>query len=221
MADISNVINVSLIPEGQLAARDNMNVVAIMTSELVAGVLDTANRFQLYSNAADVASDLGSNSQANDFAQVFFSQAPNPINAGGILVVGFYRAAEENTVASAAVLTGAQITEATVVSQLQAVTDGTLDIDIDGATENLTTMDFQAVLDLDDIAEVIDDELSGGVASVDDQKIIITSSTTGATSLITVVTDPGTGTFIGNIVALAAGTGAFATQGADTAAIAL
>ena len=33
MADIANVINVALIPEGLLAARDNMNVVSIMTSQ--------------------------------------------------------------------------------------------------------------------------------------------------------------------------------------------
>ena len=219
MADISNVINVALIPEGELAARDNMNVVAIMTSEI--GFLSTAKRFALYSNAADVAADFGSNSQANDFAQVFFSQTPNPVNAGGLLVMGFYRAAEESVAASAAVLTGAQVSEATIIPQLQAISDGTMDIDVDGVTENLAALDFRTVTNLADVVELIDDALTGAVATTEDQKIIITSSTTGVTSLIDFVADPGSGTFVGNILALTDGSGATTVQGADASVIAL
>ena len=54
MANINNVINVALLPEGLLAARDNMNVVAIMTSQQD-GPLSSANRYELYSDAASVA----------------------------------------------------------------------------------------------------------------------------------------------------------------------
>ena len=213
MADISNVINVALIPEGQLAARDNMNVVAILTSEI--GFLSTTKRYALYSNAADVAADFGSDSAANDFAQVFFSQTPNPVNAGGVLVIGFYRAAEESVAATAAVLEGIQLTEATIISQLQEVSDGSFDIDIDGATENITALDFRVATDLDDIVDILNDELTGGTASEDDQKIIITSDTTGVTSLIDFPAVAAGGTFVGNILGLADGTGATTTQGAD------
>ena len=219
MADISNVINVALIPEGELAARDNMNVVAIMTSEI--GFLSTAKRFALYSNAADVAADFGSNSQANDFAQVFFSQTPNPVNAGGLLVMGFYRAAEEVVAASAAVLTGAQVSEATIVPQLQEISDGAMDVDVDGATKSLASLDFRVVTDLDDIVTILNDALTGGTVSTSDQKIIITSDTTGVLSLIDFAADPGSGTFVGNILALADGTGAATVQGADSSVIAL
>lgn len=222
MADISNVVNVSLIPEGQLAADVNMNVAAIMTSELVAGVIDTANRFQLYSNAADVAADLGSDSQANAFAEVFFSQAPNPINAGGILVVGFYRAAQENVAASAAVLTGGQLSEAVVIPQLQEISDGSFDIDVDGGTESVAALDLRVVTTLDDVIDLLNTALLGAATvTLVDQKIIITSDTTGVLSLMDFAEAAAGGTFLGELLNIADGTGAATVQGAAASVLAL
>ncbi len=220
MVDIKNVVTVTLLESGQLALADNPNVVVIMTSEQD-GPLSSADRYRIYSNAASVAADFGTQSKANDFAQAFFATQPNATNAGGFLVMGYWRGTEETTDATAAKLEGAQVSEATVVDALQTVSDGTFDIDIDGATENITALDFQTATTLEDIAGVIDAALAGGTASVDDQNIVITSSTTGATSEITFATDPGTGTFVGNTLAIAEGTGATTTQGAasDTLAV--
>ena len=96
---------------------------------------------------------------------------------------------------------------------MQAISDGSFDIDIDGSTENITGLDLRVVTDLDEVAAAIDAKLSGGdCAANSDDQLVITSKTTGATSLITVVTDPGTGTYVGTILALAAGTGAGAGQ---------
>lgn len=212
MPGIENVINVSLIPEGQLAARDNMNVCAIMTSET--GFLSTANRYALYYDALSVATDFGSDSYASDYAQTFFSQQPNPVNAGGVLVMGFWRAADETVAATAAVLEGIQLSEATVIPLLQAISDGSFDIDIDGVTENITGLDFRTVTTLAEVVTALNVELTGGTASEDDQKIIITSDTTGATSLITFPVAGAAGTFVGNLLGIAEGTGATTTQGA-------
>jgi len=41
--NINNVINVALLPAGLLAARDNMNVCAVLTSNKT-GPIDSANR---------------------------------------------------------------------------------------------------------------------------------------------------------------------------------
>lgn len=221
-ANISNVISVALLPEGLLAARDNMNVVAIMTSQQD-GPLSSANRYELYSDLASVATDFGTNSEMYAFATAFFGTTPNPTNAGGVLVAGYWRGADENVAATAAVLTGAQLTEATVIGQLQAITDGALDIDVDGGTVNVTGLDFRSVTSLDDVATLLDSEVSGitgaTVSVSDSNQIVVTSDTTGATSLITLVTDPGTGTFVGALLGLSAGTGAVATQGAAAAVL--
>jgi len=215
---IKNVISVTLLQGGSLAMADNPNVVAMITSEQQ-GPISSASRYRIYSEAASVATDFGTASQAYDFALSFFATQPNATNAGGFLVIGFWRGADEDVAATAASLNGAQLSEATVVSALQQVADGAFDVDIDGVTENLTALDFQATTTLDEIAVVIDTALTGGTAAVVDQRIVITSSTTGATSLITFATDPGTGTFIGQTLALTSGSGGFLTQGAALATL--
>ena len=222
MANISNVISVTLLPEGLLAARDNMNVVAIMTSQQT-GPLSTANRYEIYSDLASVATDFGTDSDMYAYAVAFFGTTPNPTNAGGLLVAGYWRGASETVAATAAVLTGAQLVETTVIDQLQAISDGALDIDVDGTTVNVTAMDLRSVTSLADVATLLDSEVSGitgaTVTVSTDDRIIVTSDTTGATSLITVASDPGTGTYIGTLLGLSTGTGAVATQGAASAVL--
>jgi len=215
-ANISNVINVSLSADGEIADRDQMNVVAIMTSQQD-GTISTANRYERYIDAASVASDFGSDSAMSLYAASFFATQPNSINAGGALVAGYWRGAEETVAATSAILTGAQISEATLVSQLQEISDGSMSIDIDGATEALTAIDFREVTEMSDIVTVIDDKLSGGTASYNSSNLtfLITSDTTGVASLITVASTGATGTFVGTLLGLASGTGAVATQGAD------
>jgi len=217
---IKNVVTVTLLEGGQLALVDNPNVVSILTSQQD-GPLSSASRYRIYSDSASVAADFGTASQVYDYSLSFFGTQPNATNAGGFLVIGYWRGAEETTVASAASLTGAQVSEATAVSQLQAISDGTLDIDIDGVTENLTALDFSTSTTLEGIAGVIDAALTGGSAAVDDQNIVITSLTTGAASAITFATDPGTGTFIGNILSIASGSGGYLTQGAASEVLAV
>ena len=116
--------------------------------------------------------------------------------------------------ATSASLNGAQLSEATVVGALQQVDDGTLTVSIDGSSQALTGLDFQSVTSLAGIASVIDAELTGAIAGISDQRVVIVSTTTGASSTITFASDPGTGTFIGQTLALTTGSGGFLTQGA-------
>lgn len=222
MANISNVINVTLLPEGLLAARDNMNVVSILTSQQT-GPLSSANRYELYSDVASVGEAFGTDSEMYSFATAFFGTTPNPVNAGGVLVAGYWRGASENVAATAAVLTGAQLVEVSVVDQLQAISDGSLDIDVDGTTVSVTALDLRSVTTLADVAVLLDNEVTGitgaTVTVSDDDRIIVTSDTAGVLSLMDVAVDPGTGTFIGTILGMATGTGAVATQGADAAVL--
>jgi len=211
-ANISNVVQVQLLREPLLARRANVNTVAVFTSEL--GILTSANRTEVYTDLASVATDFGTNSEFYDFASVFFQQTPNPVSAGGHLVAAYWRAASENVDATSATLTGVQLVEDTVVSQLQQVSDGTLDITVDAGVENLTGLDFTTSLTLEDIATVLDDALTDAGAEVSNLSIKITSDTTGVTSLLSFTSDPGTGTYVGNILKLNDGSGAVLLQGA-------
>jgi hypothetical protein len=221
MGDISNVINVALLAEGAPVARDNMNVVAVLTSQQ-SGPLSTANRYELYSDSVSIATDFGTDSDMYAHALSFFGTTPNPTNAGGVLVAGYWRGATETVAASAAVLTGAQLAEVTVVDAAQGISDGAFDIDVDGTTVNVTAMDLRTVTSLADIVTLLDDETDGitgaTVTLSADDRIIVTSDTTGILSLLTVATDPGSGTFIGTLLGVAAGTGATLVQGAAAGA---
>ena len=214
MANISNVISVALLPEGLLAARDNMNVVALMTSQQ-SGPLSSANRYELYRDIQSVADAFGTSSKAYDFATSFFGTTPNPTNAGGVLVMGYWRGAEESVDATAGVLTGGELSEATVVSQAQGIQDGSLDIDVDGTTVSVSALDLRTVTELQDIVDELNTGITGATVTLSDSnEIIVTSDTTGATSTMGYAVDPGTGTFIGEILALAEGSGATLVQGA-------
>lgn len=222
MAKIDNVINVSLLATGAPVARDNMNVVAVITSQQT-GPLSSANRFVLYRTAAAVATDFGTNSPMYAHAIALFGTSPNPLGAGGVLVAGYWRGATEATAAAAAVVTGAQLNEVTVVDAAQAISDGSLDIDVDGTTVSVAAMDLRTTTSLADIVTLLDGEISGitgARVTLSNNRILVTSNTTGATSLITLASDPGTGTFIGTLLGLAAGTGAIATQGVASGSLA-
>ena len=214
MANLSNVINVALLPEGRSVARDNMNVTCIVTSDV--GFLSTAKRYSLYSDAASVAEDFGTSSNAYQYALVYFAQKPNPVNAGGVLVMGHWRAEEEVVAAKAGVLTGEQVSEAVLIPQIRSIPDGSFDIDIDGTVQNITGVDFRTIVSTSDIVTLLNAEITGATVSLDDQRIIITSDTTGASSEANLLTAGASGTFVGEILKLAGGTGAVSVAGADS-----
>ena len=105
---INNVVTVTLLQGGALALADNPNVVTMLTSEQQ-GPLSSASRYRIYSDSGSVATDFGTASKAYDFALSFFGTSPNATNAGGFLVIGYWRGAEETLMATSASLNGAQL----------------------------------------------------------------------------------------------------------------
>lgn len=216
-ASLNNVVTATLLPEGTSLARDNMNVVAVMTSQL--GAVSTANRYEAYSQIDDVATAFGTSSDVYQHATAFFGTTPNAVNAGGLFLVGFWRADDEDVAATAGVLQGAQVSEATLIGQLQEISDGSFNITVDGGTEQeITGVDFRTALDADDVVTLLNAEISDATVTFENLAFVITSDTTGVSSEVTLLTDGGAGTFVGELLALSAGTGATATDGvaADT-----
>lgn len=214
MPSISTVVDVTLLTEQAAAAPDNPNVVAIMTSQQD-GPLSTANRAQVYYDLASVASDFGTASAAYQHASTLFGSTPNPVSAGGALVMAYWRGASETVAATAGYLTGAQLTEVTVVSAAQAISDGTFDVNVDAGTVNVTGLDLRTATSLADIATLVEAKVTGTTVAVsDDNRLVITSDTTGAASLVSLATDPGSGTYVGDLLGLSGGSGAVATAGA-------
>lgn len=216
-ASITNVINVALIPESQLASADNMNLIAVLTSET--GVITSAERFRSYRDAASVEADFGTASLTTQYAQTVFGTKPNAINFGGSLIIGLHRAVAENVPATAAKLVSTQFVEETLLSQLRTITDGSFNITVDAAVVVGSGLDFSGVTTLDGVAAILDTAISGATVSHNNGYLTITSSTTGATSLLTFMTPGASGTFIGGLLTLSEGTGGTRTQGAAAAVL--
>lgn len=208
---LNNVVTATLLPEGQSLARDNMNVVAIMTAQQ--GKVNTFNRYEAYTQIDDVATDFGTSSDVYQHATAFFGTQPNAVNAGGLFIVGYWRGAEEPVVATAGFLRGAQINSIDVISQLQQISDGSFDIDIDGTTQSLSSLDFRTVTTIDDIITELQAQITGATVEYINLAFVITSDTTGATSTVNFVVAGASGTFVGNVLNLAQGTGAIEVDG--------
>lgn len=218
-ASLSNVINVALLPQGTSLARDNMNVVAVMTSQQ--GKLNTFNRYEAYSQIDSVATDFGTNSEVYQHATAFFGTQPNAVNAGGLFIVGYWRGLEEVVNETSGFLRGGQIQQSESISQLQNISDGSFDIDIDGVTQNITGLDFRTSVTIDDIISVIEAQITGATVDFINQAIVITSDTLGATSTVSFVTAGASGTFIGDILNLSSGSGAIEVDGVSAGTIPL
>ena len=134
MASITNVIRISVQDEGSAVLADNMNVVGIITGNQ--GVLSSAERYRAYRTAAGVANDFGSSSVESAFANTFFSTSPNPVSSSGLLIIGYWRASDEDVAASAATLVSEQTTDSVLIPVLNGITDGSFTITVDDLTDN-------------------------------------------------------------------------------------
>lgn len=215
---MNNVINVSFLPQGMLAARDNMNVCAVLTSQQT-GSVNSANRYALYKDIGSVEADFGTSSAVYAHAAAFFGTQPNAVNAGGTFVVGYWRGTPETVPASSAALKGGQLSQATVVGQVQAIADGSMDITLDGTTVTVAALDMRTVTSLADVVTLLNNAIVGAAVTLSpNNEIIITSATTGALSLISAASASAAGTFIGTILGIYAGA-ATITQGAALATL--
>lgn len=218
MANISNVITVSLTEAGSTADRDQMNVVGLITQQQD-GTVSSANRYELYADLASVGTDFGTSSAVYEYASAFFGTSPNPINATGALAVCYWRGAEETVAATSAVLTSGDLDTTEVISNLQAITDGNMIVTADGVAKTLAAMDFSLSTTLTEVVAVINVQLlaqsSASVATVSGDTIVLTSTTTGASSTLTYVTDSASGTYVGDILSLSSGSGASFVDGED------
>jgi len=223
MANISNVISVSLLEAGATADRDNMNLTAIMTDQQDA-VLSSANRYELYTDLSSVATDFGTSSEMYSHAKIFFATSPNPSNASGGLVAGYWRSASETVLASAGILTGAELSVATTIGQLQEISDGSFIVTVDGSELSITALDFRDSTDLSDVIAEINGNASftGVTASVSDSnEIIFTSATTGDASTMTYISAHASGTFVGDVLSLVTGSATSLVQGLDASSLSL
>lgn len=85
--DLANVISVNVQSVPANLNTVNINTVALFTRETPTSGWGGSDTYKLYTNASDVASDFGSNSNAYKISTAFFAQNPNPLATRGYLCI--------------------------------------------------------------------------------------------------------------------------------------
>lgn len=199
MISIKNVVNVSLSSVSASLSEYNVGNLMIITGETPT-VLNPSD-IMIYADSASVASDFGAGSEVSKQANIVFAQSPSILASGGRLLVG--RPKKVSATSGFEALTGDIDLDA-----LKLISDGCLDISVDGDTPvQLENLDFSSAESLDDVYSILSTAIgvnvSGCTTSIEEGILIIKSSSTGASSSIVLSAGTGTGTDISTALDIA------------------
>jgi hypothetical protein len=125
---VSDVVNVQINMSPLATPLRNFGALCIAGPS---PVIDVSERLRQYATLDGVATDFGSTSPEFLAADLFFSQSPQP----AILYVGRFAQTGSSAILHGGILTPPQ--QATLLNQLKLVTNGTMQITIDGIVHTL------------------------------------------------------------------------------------
>lgn len=208
--DVSGVVRVSVTLQPIAAQERNFGTGIIVGSS---NVIDVTERKRLYTSAEAIATDFGVNSPEAKAATLYFSQEPQP----EIVYVGRWAQA-----ATAGLLRGATLSPSQrALGNFTAVTNGSMKISVDGTERTLTGLNFSAALNLNGVAQIVQDALSavstGATVKWDSVlgRFTVESGTTGTSSSVSYATSHTTGTDVSSLLHLTAADASAPVVGVD------
>jgi hypothetical protein len=177
---ISDVVSVAVSLTPTAAAQRNFGSLMIVGDS---GVIDTTTRYRLYTSLTAVASDFSNTAPEYLAAAIAFGQNPQ---LSQLYIGAWARTATKGTLIGAT-LSAAQQS----VSNFNSISNGGIDLVINGTTYNLTGLNFTAVTSMTAVAAVLQAALTA-VATVVWNPIYnyfqITSLITGVSSTVAFAT---------------------------------
>lgn len=158
--------------------------------------------------AASVGNYFGAESPEADFANQYFSGVNNQQRAVSRLFIA--RRINED---ASAWIKSAPITAQ--LSELTAVTAGSLTISVNGTEKEVVNLDFSGAKSFSDVATELATAIGAvsGAYNSDQNAIILTTTETGDTASISFATSASTGTDVSALLGLTSGAGAVLSQG--------
>lgn len=144
---VSNIVNVTITNTPSGLTEKNVNSLALFTTESPTVLGD----FGVYISAAQAAADYGTSSVTAQMANAIFAQTPNLRSGDGRLVIIPLQASVGATSGDS---TTADISAN--LADILDVTDGDLEVTVDGVAYELTGLDFTNATDFAGVATVID-----------------------------------------------------------------
>lgn len=153
---VNNIINVTITNTPSGLAERNVNSLALFTTESPSGV----DPYQTFISAAQVAAEYGTSSTTAAMANAIFSQSPNIRTGDGRLVVVPLLASVSATSGDfeTADISGN-------LADILLVSDGDLEVTVDGTAIDLTGLDFTNAADMDDVATVLNNALANVIVT--------------------------------------------------------
>ena len=140
--DISNIISVTLSATPITMKQANLSTIALFTVEDGVPTADGkgVEPYTIYRNSTSVAGDYGTDSEVYKQAVKIFAQTPNILTANGYLVV-----IPLKPDVSIEATAGYVLQQGYNLQNFRAVTDGSIDIEIDGnGAKSLTGLNFSS-----------------------------------------------------------------------------
>jgi Protein of unknown function (DUF3383) len=193
-----------LVSFGAVVSQQGVQAPSLSTMLLLgtSAVIDTVERIRFYSTLAEVGEDFSNTTPEYLAASLWFGQSPQPTELG----IGRWVNAN-----SAGQLVGGPLTAVNQeIATWNAITAGSLKVQVDaGAATNVTGLNFAAAANLNAVATIIQtgiQALAGVYADVTCvwnavyENFVITSGTTGTSSIVDFLVAAGTGTDITGIM---------------------
>ena len=170
MLSVSRLINVQAqISKAGAQGRLFNQALAIGDSNVISGL----QRVRNYSSLTEVAADFGLSAPEYLAASIYFQQSPTPTS---------FACGRWVRTATAAILEGAILSASqSAIGLFNQITNGGIDVVVDGTAKNLTALNFSAQSNLNGVAALITTAFSGAATCTwNGFQFVITSSTTGA-----------------------------------------
>lgn len=194
-------VSINLTPKGAQAQNQ--------TQALLLGpsaIIDVVTRMRSYQSLTGVGADFPSNSPEYLAAALWFEQVPQPTS----LNIGRWA-----KTAAAGQLVGG-VLGPSVLASLEAIAAGGFTVTVDGgAAQHLNTLNFTGISNLNGAATIINAVLAGATCAYDasNNRFVFTSATTGAASVVTVLSAPTAGTDASAILGGTVASGAYQANG--------
>lgn len=202
---VSDVVGVDVTLSPVAAALRNFGSLLVLGST---DVIDTSERLRQYSDLTGVGADFGIGDPEYQAAELFFGQSPRP----GLLYIGRWAQTATSGVLHGGVLSTAE----QAIGNFDTVSNGSLDMDIDGAAQTLSGIDLTSVTDLNGVAAAVQTAFAGAAKmtwNATYQRFTVESASTGTTSSVGYSTAAGTGTDLGPLMGLVQGTASTPVDG--------
>jgi len=201
---VNDVVNVQIQMAPIAAQQRNFGSLLILGDS---DIIDTFQRYRLYTSANAIATDFGTTAPEYLAAQLFFGQSPQPAQC----YVGRWAAA-----ATKGRLTGAPLTATQqLMSNFTGVLNGGVNFTVDGNAKNLTGLNFSGQSNLNGVASVIQSAFSGSATVTWNPTygyFQIKSVTTGTSSSVSFAS-VGSGTDISALLGLQSAQGGTSVPG--------